>query len=80
MALCGVLTGMTRKRNKEGKPWAAMTIEDRNGSVDALVFATNYERLAPQIVEDRAVLVRGLVLPEENAPPKISVQDIVRAG
>ncbi len=23
------------------------------------------------------MLVRGLVLPEENAPPKISVQDIV---
>jgi DNA polymerase-3 subunit alpha len=27
--------------------------------------------------EDKAVLVRGLVLPEENAPPKISVQEIV---
>ena len=29
------------------------------------------------LVEDQAVLIRGLVLPEENAPPKISVQDIV---
>ena len=27
--------------------------------------------------EDKAVLVRGLLLPEENAPPKVSVQDIV---
>ena len=27
--------------------------------------------------EDKAVLIRGLVLPEENAPPKISVQEIV---
>ena len=42
-----------------------------------MVFATSYERLAPLVVEDQAVLVRGLVLPEENAPPKISVQDIV---
>ncbi|MDE3164796.1 MAG: DNA polymerase III subunit alpha, partial [Acidobacteriota bacterium] len=31
--LCGVLTGLARKRNKEGKPWAAMTIEDRAGSI-----------------------------------------------
>jgi len=77
VALCGVLTGITRKRNKEGKPWAAMTLEDRTGSVDAMVFANSYERLGPQIVEDQAVLVRGLVLPEENAQPKISVQDIV---
>ncbi len=77
VALCGVLTGITRKRNREGKPWAALTIEDRSGSVEAMVFAASYERLAPQVVEDTAVLVRGLVLPEENAPPKISIQDIV---
>jgi DNA polymerase-3 subunit alpha len=28
-------------------------------------------------VEDRAVLLRGSVLPEESGPPKISVQEIV---
>jgi DNA polymerase-3 subunit alpha len=77
VALCGVLSGVARKRNKEGKPWATMTIEDRGGSTEALVFATSYERLAPQIVEDEAVLVRGLALPEEGGATKISVQDIV---
>ena len=77
VTLCGVLTGIQRKRNREGKPWAAMTLEDRSGSVEALLFATNYERLASQALEDQAVMVRGLVLPEENAAPKISVQDIV---
>jgi len=77
VSLCGVLTGIQRKRNREQKPWASMQIEDRTGSVDAMVFATNFERLASLVVEDRAVLVRGLALPEEGAPPKISVQDIV---
>ncbi|MGB9457803.1 MAG: DNA polymerase III subunit alpha [Bryobacteraceae bacterium] len=77
VALCGVLRGIARKRNKEGKPWVALTIEDTQGSVDGMVFASSYERLAPQVVEDQAVLVRGLILPEENAPPKVSVQDIV---
>lgn len=75
--LCGVLTGVARKRNKEGKPWAAMTIEDRSGSIEAMCFTTNYDRLASQIVEDEAVMIRGLVLPEEGAAPKISVQDII---
>jgi len=74
--LCGVLMGITRKRNREGKPWASMTLEDRSGSLEALVFATSYERLAPEVMEDQAVLITGLVLPEENGPPKISVQDI----
>jgi DNA polymerase-3 subunit alpha len=77
VSLCGVLTGVTRKRNKEGKPWAAMVLEDRAGSVEALLFTTNYDRLAAQIVEDEAVFIRGLALPEENAATKISVQDLI---
>jgi DNA polymerase-3 subunit alpha len=77
VALCGILTAVQRRRTKEGKPWAAMQIEDLEGSVEAMVFSTQYERLNPSLNEDKAVLVRGLVLPEENAPPKISVQEIV---
>ncbi len=77
VALCGILTGVLRKRTKEGKLWALMQIEDLEGSVEAMVFSTQYERLLPSFTEDKAVLVRGLVLPEENAPPKISVRDIV---
>ena len=76
VALCGVLTGIQRKRNREQKPWASLQIEDRTGAVDAMVFANSYERLASQVEEDKAVLVRGLVLPEDSGPPKISVQDI----
>src|SRR5207237_363268 len=77
VALCGILTGIQRKRNKEGKLWSALVIEDREGAIEAMVFSTQYERLLPAMLEDKAVLIRGLVLPEENAPPKISVQDIV---
>jgi DNA polymerase-3 subunit alpha len=77
VALCGILTGIQRRRNKDGKLWASLLIEDREGSVEAMVFSTQCDRLLPALVEDKAVLVRGLVLPEDNAPPKISVQDIV---
>lgn len=77
VALCGILTGIQRKRNKEGKPWASFQLDDAQGTVDALVFTTNYERLESELVEDRAVLVRGSALPEENAPPRISVVDVV---
>ena len=77
VALCGILTGIQRKRNREGKLWAAMHLEDRTGSVESMVFSTQYDRLLNVLVEDKAVLVKGLVLPEENAPPKISVQEII---
>ncbi len=75
--LCGILTGLQRKRNREGKPWAAMMLEDHDGTVEALAFTTVYEALAQFLAEDRAVLVRALVLPEEGASPKVSIQDIV---
>src|SRR5262249_49604783 len=75
--ICGILTGIQRKRNRDGKLLAAMHLEDRTGAVEAMVFSTQYDRLLSKLEEDQAVLVQGLVLPEENGPPKISVQDIV---
>jgi DNA polymerase III subunit alpha len=77
VALCGVLTAIQRRRNKEGKAWASMQLEDMQGTVDAVLFTTNYDRLLDQLVEDRAVLVKGLALPDENGPPKISIQDVI---
>jgi DNA polymerase-3 subunit alpha len=77
VAVCGILTGITRKRNKEGRLWATMQLEDRRGNVEMLLFASQYEKNLQFLVEDKAVLVRGTVLPEENAPPRLSAQDIV---
>ncbi len=77
MALCGILTGIARRRNKDGKLWAAMQLEDRKGALEAMAFTTQYDRLLTSLVEDKAVLVRAMVLPEDNAPPKLSIQDIV---
>jgi DNA polymerase-3 subunit alpha len=77
VALCGVLVAVQRRRTKEGKPWASLQIEDLEGSIEAMVFSTQFDRLNTSLIEDKAVLVRGLVLPEESGPPKINVQDIV---
>jgi DNA polymerase-3 subunit alpha len=77
VALCGILTGIQRRRNREGKPWASMGIEDRMGTVDGLVFTTSYETLAPLLQEDQAVLIRGSALPEEGNPTKVSVKEII---
>src|SRR5215469_2349392 len=77
VSLCGLITGVQRRRNREGKPWISFVIEDRAGNIDAMLFTTQYERLAPAVAEDQAVLIRGSALPEEGNPTKISVQDIV---
>ncbi len=76
--LCGILTGIVRKTNREGKYWAAMKLDDRRGTVDTMVFANRYEELLPSIKEDAAVFIRAAVLPEEGGPPKLSVQEMVK--
>ncbi|MDQ6664625.1 MAG: DNA polymerase III subunit alpha [Acidobacteriota bacterium] len=77
VAMCGVITAVQKKRNREGKPWAVMSLEDRGGCTELLVFTTQYERLCPMLVEDQAVLVRGMALPEESAATKVSAQEII---
>ncbi|MEO8663703.1 MAG: DNA polymerase III subunit alpha, partial [Bryobacteraceae bacterium] len=65
-----------KKRNKEGKLWAAMQLEDLVGSMEAMVFASSFEQIGANLVEDKPMLIRGMVLPEENAPPKLSIKDV----
>ncbi|HWF06947.1 MAG TPA: DNA polymerase III subunit alpha [Bryobacteraceae bacterium] len=77
VALCGMITGIQRRRNREGKPWASFTIEDRSGSIDGMVFTTSYDSLQLLLQEDQAVLIRGSALPEEGNPTKVSVKEIV---
>ncbi len=76
VALCGMITGVQKRRNREGKPWASLVIEDRGGNIEAMVFTTQYERLVSMLVEDQAVLIRGSALPEEGNATKVSVQEI----
>ncbi|MBV9084749.1 MAG: DNA polymerase III subunit alpha, partial [Acidobacteriaceae bacterium] len=77
VCLCGILTNIVRKTNREGKYWASLKVDDRRGTADAMVFANRYEELLPAIREDAAVFVRASVLPEEGGPPKLSIQDLV---
>jgi DNA polymerase-3 subunit alpha len=77
VTLCGILTGLQRKRNKEGKPWASFQLEDHFGAIECMAFTTQYERLLNMLSEDKAVMIRGSALPEEGAATRVSVQDII---
>ena len=76
--LCGILTNVVRKTNRDGKYWAAMKIDDRRGTADAMIFANRYEDLLSSIQEDGAVFIRAAILPEEGGPPKLSIQEMVK--
>lgn len=77
VALCGLLGGVQRRRSRDGRPWASAVLEDLSGNVELVVFGQQYERLAAELREGEGVLVRGTVLSEEGAAPKVSVREIV---
>ena len=77
VTICGVLTEIAKKRNKEQKPWAIAQLEDWAGSTEVLIFATRYETLQNEIQEDRPVLIYGKAMPDDDGSTKVNVQEIV---
>ena len=47
------------------------------GLIETMVFTTQYERLLTSLIEDKAVMIRAMALPEEGAATKLSAQDII---
>jgi DNA polymerase-3 subunit alpha len=57
----GLITQVQRKVSKQGNSWAIVSIEDLEGAVDVLFFATTYQTHAMNLIEDRVILVRGRI-------------------
>jgi DNA polymerase III subunit alpha len=62
----GLITSITRKVTRQGASWAVVTIEDLEGSIEALFFSNTYNQYALTLTEDRIVLVRGRVDKRED--------------
>jgi DNA polymerase-3 subunit alpha len=71
----GLLSSVTRKVTKQGNAWAAVQLEDLEGSVEVLFFPATYQLAAVHLVEDAVVLVRGRVDKREDTP-KLIASDI----
>jgi DNA polymerase-3 subunit alpha len=74
-AACGIITSVKRLTSKSGRPMAFLTLEDQTGQAEVVLFSQAYERLAPHLVVDDAVLVRGRV--EVKGDVKILARDLV---
>jgi len=71
----GLITQIQRKVSRRGESWAIVTIEDLEGAVDVMFFATSYTRHAMNLMEDRMVIIRGRVNKREEQV-KIMAMDL----
>ncbi len=66
VVVAGILSGVTRRMTKDGKPWAQVVLEDLEGSVEVLFFPQSYAQVGLQIVEDAIVVISGRVDARED--------------
>ncbi|MDA0566706.1 DNA polymerase III subunit alpha [Streptomonospora sp. S1-112] len=65
--IAGLISSVERRVSKQsGNPWAKVTIEDLDASIDVLFFAEAYTLYSEVLTEDTAVSVRGRVKEREG--------------
>jgi DNA polymerase-3 subunit alpha len=74
----GMIMGLrVQKSKRDQKLYAQAALEDATGKIDLICFSRDYEKLSGQLKIEAPVLVRGVLMGDEDAAPKISVSSIV---
>ncbi len=59
VTLCGMVTNVDRRISKNGNPWALVTIEDMESSVECLFFGRVYQEHAQELKIDEIIQIQG---------------------
>jgi DNA polymerase-3 subunit alpha len=75
--VAGILHGLrVQKSRRDQRLYAQASLEDATGKIELICFARDYERLSAQLKIEAPVLVRGTLMGEEDAAPKIAVSQV----
>ncbi len=75
--VAGMIMGLrVQKSRRDQKLYAQASLEDATGKIDLICFSRDYERLQGQLKIEAPVLVRGVLMGDDDAAPKISVSSI----
>ena len=73
----GIISKVTNKSARNGKPMAFLTLEDLFGTVEVIVFPADYVLNRPLIVEGKRVLIKGKVTIDSDADGKLIAERII---
>ncbi|MFC8191825.1 DNA polymerase III subunit alpha [Cellulomonas sp. NPDC057328] len=84
VVVAGLVTGLQRKMSKQGNPWAAVTLEDMEGSVEIMFFGETYLAYSTALAEDAVLVVRGRVRRRDETMQlqamEVSIPDVSQAA
>ena len=75
VTLAGLVTAVDRRVSKKGNPWAIVTIEDLESSIQCMFFGKVYDAHSDDLVLDSVIRVRGMVELRDEAT-NIRVNDM----
>lgn len=80
----GIISSVTRRVNKKGEPWAAVTVEDMVGGVEVYFFPRAYLAYGMDLTVDNIVLVRARVNKRDDSmmisANDLAIPDLAAAG
>ena len=76
IAVAGLITGVRVAKTRKGDLMAGLVLEDMHGRVEAAVFPEAYKRLHEKVKLEIPVLVKAAVRVEEDAAPKLFINEI----
>jgi len=77
LQIAGMILGLrVQKSRRDQKLYAQAALEDATGKIELICFSRDYERLQGQLKMEAPVLVRGVLMGDEDAAPKIAVSSI----
>ncbi|WP_108719700.1 DNA polymerase III subunit alpha [Miniimonas sp. S16] len=83
VTIAGLVTSVALKISKNGNPWAAVTIEDLEGSVEVMFFGETYVAYSTVLAEDAVVVLKGRVRRRDEAislqAQELSLPDLTTA-
>ncbi len=74
IVVAGIIVQTRAMRSRRGARWAILTLQDRSGVVDALVFPEAFQKLEPLLKAATPLLVKGRVA-VEDAGTRVIVAD-----
>ncbi len=74
--VAGLITGVRVAKTRKGDLMASFVLEDMHGRLDAAVFPEAYKKLHEKVKLEVPVLVRAAVRVEEDAAPKLFINEI----
>ncbi len=76
VTVCGIISDVTLKNTRKNEKMAFITVEDRYGEIECLVFPTKLTEYRHVVRQDAAVCVSGNLSLKEDEAPKILVNTL----